>query len=226
MLGRLDEAEEALKRAIGSKPEYAEAHSNLGNVVREQGRLDDAIACFRQAIALKPGANAIWSNLLYVMHYHPDYDCRRIYQEHRVWAQGVERSVVGEIRELGNDRDENRRLKIGYVSADFRAHAAANFLLPLFRNHNSENVEVICYSGVRRGDAMTDGAEEDEPGVARRFCIVGRGVGGADTQGWDRRSGGSFGAYGRKSPGGVCAEAGAGAGDLAGLSEYDGAGDD
>jgi protein O-GlcNAc transferase len=155
MMGRLDEAEEALRRAIALRPEYAEAHSNLGNVVREQGKLDEAIGCFRKAISLRPGANAIWSNLLYILHYHPDYDAGRIFREHRVWAEPLEKSLAGEIRGHDNDRSEDRRLKIGYVSADFRVHAAANFLLPLFRHHDAKNVEVICYSGVRRGDAVT-----------------------------------------------------------------------
>jgi predicted O-linked N-acetylglucosamine transferase (SPINDLY family) len=156
MRGRLDEAEECLKQAIGIKPDFAEAYSNLGNVVREQGRLGDAIAPFRKAVAIKPDANAIWSNLLYVLHYHPDYDAEKIYQEHRVWAARVEKLAAGEIRAWDNDRAEDRRLKIGYVSADFRVHAAANFLLPLFKHHDPENVEIICYSGVRRADAVTD----------------------------------------------------------------------
>ena len=56
--GRLDAAVELIRRAVRSKPDYAEAHSNLGNVLR-QGQLDEAIAAYRQAIPLKPDlANA------------------------------------------------------------------------------------------------------------------------------------------------------------------------
>jgi Flp pilus assembly protein TadD len=36
------------------KPDFAEAHSNLGNTLKELGRLDEALASYRQAIALKP----------------------------------------------------------------------------------------------------------------------------------------------------------------------------
>jgi protein O-GlcNAc transferase len=153
--GRLDEAVDSLQQAIALKNEFAHAHSNLGNVLREKGRLDDAIACFRKAISLRPDANPIWSNLLYILHYHPDYDAKKIYEEHRAWAEPLEAAVAGEIRAHSNDRSQTRRLKIGYVSADFRYHAAANFLLPLLRHHDPKNVEIFCYSGVRRPDAIT-----------------------------------------------------------------------
>src|SRR4029079_19600316 len=35
-------------------PELAEAHTNLGTALREQGKLDEAVACHRHAIALAP----------------------------------------------------------------------------------------------------------------------------------------------------------------------------
>ena len=52
--GKLDEAIAAYRQAIGIKPDFAEAHSNLGNALRDQGKLDEAIAACRQAIGIKP----------------------------------------------------------------------------------------------------------------------------------------------------------------------------
>ena len=40
-LGRLDEAEASYTQAIALKPDYAEAHYNLGNTLKELGRLDE-----------------------------------------------------------------------------------------------------------------------------------------------------------------------------------------
>jgi Flp pilus assembly protein TadD len=45
------------------KPDYAEAHSNLGNTLKELGRLDEAEASYNQAIALKPDYAEAHSNL-------------------------------------------------------------------------------------------------------------------------------------------------------------------
>jgi predicted TPR repeat methyltransferase len=44
----------AFRQAIAIRPDYAEAHSNLGNVLKDKGHLDEALAAFRQATAFNP----------------------------------------------------------------------------------------------------------------------------------------------------------------------------
>ncbi len=60
------------------------------------------------------------------------------------------------IRPHTNDRNPNRRLRIGYVSPDLREHVAARFLLPLLAQHDHQQFEIFAYSNVRIPDAMTD----------------------------------------------------------------------
>ena len=36
----LDEAIEAYNKALSIKPDYAEAHNNMGNALKDQGKLD------------------------------------------------------------------------------------------------------------------------------------------------------------------------------------------
>ena len=45
-----------------------------------------------------------------------------------------------------NDREVGRRLKIGYVSLDFRQHSVAYFIEPLLREHDRQAVEVFCFA--------------------------------------------------------------------------------
>jgi hypothetical protein len=45
------------------KPNFARAHSNLGNTLQALGRLDEARAIYKQAIALKPDYAEAYSNL-------------------------------------------------------------------------------------------------------------------------------------------------------------------
>ena len=52
-LGRLEEAEASLRQAIALKPNYAEAHYNLGGMLQELGRLEESETSYRQAIALE-----------------------------------------------------------------------------------------------------------------------------------------------------------------------------
>ncbi|MGY8962310.1 MAG: tetratricopeptide repeat protein, partial [Rhodospirillales bacterium] len=61
--GRKPEALNANQRAVQLETEDAEAHSNLGNALRDLGRSEEAEASYRQAIALKPGYAEAHSNL-------------------------------------------------------------------------------------------------------------------------------------------------------------------
>jgi len=51
------------QKALAIKPDFANAHSNLGNVLRELGRLDEAVANYNKAIAIKPDLAEIHNNL-------------------------------------------------------------------------------------------------------------------------------------------------------------------
>ena len=58
----MDEAEASCNQAIALKPDYAEAHNNLGNTLKELGRLAEAEVSYKQAIVLKPDlATAYWN---------------------------------------------------------------------------------------------------------------------------------------------------------------------
>ena len=55
-----------------------------------------------------------------------------------------------------NDRATERRLKVGYVSPDFRGHSVAFFLEPLLKSHDRNEIEVFCYAEVSWPDAVTE----------------------------------------------------------------------
>jgi predicted O-linked N-acetylglucosamine transferase (SPINDLY family) len=154
--GQLDEAIAALRRAIELKPEDADAGNNLGNVLKDQGRQGEALAAFRAAVAVKPGFARVASNILYTLHSHPDYDAQAILAEHRRWAERYAAPLAAAIRPHENNRTPGRRLRLGYVSPDFRAHAVGQLLRPLLAHHDRDRFEVVCYSDVRLADAVTD----------------------------------------------------------------------
>jgi predicted TPR repeat methyltransferase len=62
-MGRLDDAQASYTQAIALKPDFVEAHSNLGNTLKELGRLDEAVASYRHAIMLKPNLAEAHHNL-------------------------------------------------------------------------------------------------------------------------------------------------------------------
>ena len=60
---RIPEAVACYRRALELKPDYAEAHNNLGNALKDQGKLDEAVACYRRALELKPDYAEAHNNL-------------------------------------------------------------------------------------------------------------------------------------------------------------------
>jgi predicted O-linked N-acetylglucosamine transferase (SPINDLY family) len=154
--GRLDEAADMLERALALQPDLAAACNNLGNVRRNQGRLDEALACFRRAVELQPELVKAASNLVYALHFHPDYDAPAILAEHRRWARLYAEPLAAEIRPHENDRTVHRKLKVGFVSPDFREHPVGRLLLPLLAHLDRREVEVWCYSDVPVPDGVTE----------------------------------------------------------------------
>jgi protein O-GlcNAc transferase len=161
---RFAEAIAALRRAIELRPGHAESHNNLALAYQAEGRIEEAIASFRRAIELKPGYVLAHSNLLLALHYDPRLtgtlenpagDPRALFNEHVIWNQRYA-AALSQPRTYDNDRDADRRLRIGYVSGDFRQHSVAFFIEPILAGHDRKSVEIFCYSGVRTPDAFTE----------------------------------------------------------------------
>jgi predicted O-linked N-acetylglucosamine transferase (SPINDLY family) len=143
--GRLEECVRTYREALNLYPNHPEVHCSLASALQEQGRFDEARAAHRQA--LKAGS----SRVLFGMNYDDSYTPEDVLHAHQRW--GKRYAVASPI--YGNTREENRRLKIGYVSPDFRAHSVAFFLEPLLREHNKDEYEIFCYAEVRHPDLTT-----------------------------------------------------------------------
>jgi protein O-GlcNAc transferase len=152
--GQLDRARRCLDRAIALKPDYAEAHNNLGNYFKDVGALPEAVACYRTAVALRPERADLHSNLILALHYHAGAGEEDITAEQRNWnARHV--AALPRIHPGLRDRDPNRRLRVGYVSADLREHAVGLNLLPLFRHQRHDQFETFTYGDIARPDQVT-----------------------------------------------------------------------
>jgi len=153
---RLAEADAHYEKAIALDAQYAEPQTNRGNLLKDRGEIDGAIACYRRAVELRPDLSALHSNLLLALHYHADYSQADLQREHGVWAERHVARFAARRRPHENSRDPERRLRIGYVSPDFREHPVARFVLPLFREHDRRQVEVYAYSDVASPDPTTN----------------------------------------------------------------------
>ena len=153
--GDLDAAVASYQRAIALDPRSADAHNNLGHVLKDLGRVGDAVQAFRRAAELAPERAAIHSNLLYTLWYDPGVTEADVFAEHRRWAERHADGLRRPAQMYRQDRDPHRRLRVGYVSPDFRQHPLGALIEPVLAGHDRRAVEVVCYADVARPDVAT-----------------------------------------------------------------------
>jgi protein O-GlcNAc transferase len=153
--GQFDEALASLARAATLKPGLADAHNYAGIALHQQGRVEEALEAFRRALAAQPDHRGAHSNYVFLLAWRQAPDAPSIAREAREWAARQLSPELPAPLPHDNDRDPHRRLRVGYVSPDFREHCQALFLIPLLEHHDREAVEVYCYSFVQHPDDVT-----------------------------------------------------------------------
>jgi protein O-GlcNAc transferase len=153
--GLLDEGIASLEEALRLKPDSAEVYNNLGNARKDQGRLDEAMPCYQHARRLEPDKQGFASNMLYEEHCRWEKSLHRGAGFQPAMSEPVD-NRFHPITTHENDPAPERRLRIGYVSPDFRQHCQALFTTPLLSAHNHESFEVFCYADVHSPDAVTE----------------------------------------------------------------------
>ncbi|MTW20636.1 tetratricopeptide repeat protein [Allochromatium palmeri] len=154
-LGRLDEALSSFNQAQHVKPNEAATLINRGNVLASLGRLDDALVDYASALAIDPNAAMALTNWLFALNYHPDKSAEDIFATYQDYDRRFGEPHRASWQAHANDRDPVRRLRIGYVSPDFRSHSSRHFLEPLLAHHDKSQVEVTAYAELSREDAVT-----------------------------------------------------------------------
>lgn len=150
--GHPEEAVAAYGRASEIRPAYPEARNALGNALLDQGKVKDAISSFHKAIESKADYAIARSNLLLALNYS-EQDVAAIFAEHIRFGQCYARTQTAHA--YSNVPDPARRLRIGYVSPDFRTHSVAYFIELVIASHDAVQVEIYCYSDSGRPDTMT-----------------------------------------------------------------------
>jgi len=153
-LGRQDEALTAFASALASRPALAVAHSNLGAILREELRLDDALAAFTRAIDLDPRLPAAESNALITMMFMDRFGPDEVFAAHCKYGRRHGAASRPSIS-YGNVPDPDRRLRVGYLSPQLRAHVLAPSLLPVLEHHRRAEVSVHVFAHVPHPDATT-----------------------------------------------------------------------
>lgn len=131
------------------------AYNNLGGELLKLGRVKEAIEAFEMALQMNPVDLLAISNLIAASCYATDNPVE-IYKVCKRWVDAARAPSSEKIERWARPRDTGRRLRVGYVSADFRHHAAAYWIEPMLSAHDHSGFTVYCYSNSDMQDAVSD----------------------------------------------------------------------
>jgi predicted O-linked N-acetylglucosamine transferase (SPINDLY family) len=152
---RLEEAEEAFRRAIRAEPGHASAYRMLGEALNAQCRIEEALELYRVARRDFPRDFGLESAELFALCGSERISDADLFARHATFGRRIEEAHAPRTQAFRHAKDPQRRLRIGYLSGDFRYHVVTLFMLPVLERHDRSAYEVYCYSTADGADDYT-----------------------------------------------------------------------
>jgi predicted O-linked N-acetylglucosamine transferase (SPINDLY family) len=153
---RLDEAEEIARTAAKRHPENAAALHNLAIILQAKGEIGAALELYRQALKLTPERLDYRRNMLNALLYAPDVAPEERFAENQAFARFAAAKIANPLPPPRNAPVPDRKLRVGWISSDFRQHPVARNLELFFAHRDRSRFEAICYADVPASDEMTE----------------------------------------------------------------------
>ena len=157
-LGKINNAIQLFEKLLNKDKNHIDALNNLAQALQRQGDLDKAIRMFEQLLILKPDFRDARSNYLLALNYFHNICREDVFLKHCQWSDW-HANAIHKISTHKNIPDPDRRLRIGYVSGDFRLHSVSYFIEPILKYHNRDSFEVFCYYNSSMKDQVTKSLE-------------------------------------------------------------------
>jgi protein O-GlcNAc transferase len=133
-----------------------------GNVEGLKGLAGDYVALgepsvstplYKRALELDPESWGIRTGLVFGMQYDPTVSNEEVLEEHFIYGDEVRKRCPTSQTDFRNSRSLDRKLKIGYFSADFGQHVVMQFVEKVITGHDRDRFEVHCLSNLPRDRA-------------------------------------------------------------------------
>lgn len=153
-LVRIDEAIATLRVILRLAPEDVAMAVMLGGCLAFSGDVAEALTVFNQLADRYPGNTFAVSSWLFYLNYDESRTARELLNLHRGSGKAFAKPGLGVMAR--NTPGPQERLKIAYVSADFRTHSVAFFIEPVIEHHDRKTFEVFAYYLGSENDAVTE----------------------------------------------------------------------
>jgi predicted O-linked N-acetylglucosamine transferase (SPINDLY family) len=138
------EAMDICLKLLDSNPSRPELHGLIGNIKLSLGESKEALEYLKKEMKVNPN-NCTHSCILFVLNLISGITQEEIYRESVSWEKLHASWLYKRSRGHFNFPDPERRLRIGYVSGDFRNHPVGYHIRLLLSSYNKSEVEVYLY---------------------------------------------------------------------------------
>lgn len=152
--GKIDEAIDVCRRALALKPDMVNAYANLANYLLLSGLPTDALEAYEQALRLQPGASKPARYRMAAALYLPGRTSEWLFAIHKQFGDIFQGAHAPNCLALTN-HPRHDRIRIGYVSSDFRNHPVARNISTLIEAHDRSKFEIYLYSHLEKPDELT-----------------------------------------------------------------------
>jgi len=144
-LGQISEALASIAVALQANPKHADLLSMKAYALTYQTHIDEAQRLLDEVRALKPENSVAISNSLFSSLYSDSLSPQQLSELHQSLSKQV-LAAKSPTPDARPPKRSDRRLRIAYLSPDFRSHPVGFFIEPLLRHHNKDHYHVICYA--------------------------------------------------------------------------------
>jgi len=130
-LGELEEAERVLRQCLALQPDSPQTNITMAMVMKFQDKLPEEIQAYRQVLRVQPDNLVAYCNLLFCLSHDVETNAEQLFAAHLAFAAQFEAPLRPSWQAHTNNKDPDRCLKIGFVSADLYNHAVSSFLEPV-----------------------------------------------------------------------------------------------
>nr|MDP9128708.1 hypothetical protein [Pseudomonadota bacterium] len=141
--------------ALRAKDNDRAALNNTATCLKELGRLDESTALYRRAVELSPDFVAAHSNLLMNLHYTAGVTPPMLAAAHKGWDERHGK-ILAPATPWPRATEPERRLRLGFVSADLGEHPVGVFLVAYLENIDPSQFDVVVYADGQRRGRLTD----------------------------------------------------------------------
>lgn len=152
---RQEDSAEAARRSLALRPNQTTAMNNYANALKALGRLNESLDLYKDVQRLDPDDQNAFCNYLMALQYADGFTAAEVAAEHLAFGKQFEPKYKDQWGNYSNSKVPGRRLRVGFTSPDFRNHAVAYFVEPLWAELAQFGIDIVAYSMLLAEDQIT-----------------------------------------------------------------------